>query len=393
MNDLSVAGGLAVAADATVGRNLQINGNGFVFGALTVDDISIGGEKVRLPTGVTLSGRETTNRSGVLRVETRSGWTEIGPDNSGWSHFRTDRSRFYFNRPVHVASGEIGSYRGDLKLHTAGQVKLTVRQDNGRVGIGTTNPRTQLHVLNGIASGLDHRSAGSLTLYPPDGGAWFHIDNGPSRRPTGRLRISHGGTPGQHELLSVLQNGRVGIGTTNPRRRLEVVGDRIRLTDSRNTAKFLDLRVDGGLLDIQGHDGNTLYLNTNGRETRVFNLRSASSATLKRDIQAIELDEAVELLDQIEPVRFRYRTAPDEERFGLIAERTPQPLAAPDHRAVDYDALTVVVSRIVVEQQRQIAQLTDEVTTLQGLLARSAQGADVAAPSPSSKAEPGMAGS
>ncbi|NTV62521.1 MAG: hypothetical protein HGA65_03150 [Oscillochloris sp.] len=89
--------------------------------------------------------------------------------------------------------------------------KLFVTPD-GNMGIGLAEPRNQLHVLRGIASGLDFNSPGSITFYPPDGFAWFHIDNGPAGgRPIGRLRISHGGTPGRFELVSITQGGDVEI--------------------------------------------------------------------------------------------------------------------------------------------------------------------------------------
>lgn len=83
-----------------------------------------------------------------------------------------------------------------------------------KVGIGTPEPRTALHVRGRMATGLDHESAGTVTFYPPDGFGWFHIDNGPAGgRETGRLRISGGGNPGDLEYVSIQQDGRVGIGT------------------------------------------------------------------------------------------------------------------------------------------------------------------------------------
>jgi hypothetical protein len=104
--------------------------------------------------------------------------------------------------------------------------EVVVHGPTGNVGLGLVDPRTPLHVLGRIASGLDHTSAGAVTLFPPDGFAWFHIDNGPAGgRPIGRLRISHGNTPGANELVSVLQNGRVGINTATPRERLDVNGN------------------------------------------------------------------------------------------------------------------------------------------------------------------------
>jgi len=45
----------------------------------------------------------------TLRIQTNSGYTQIGPENSSWSHFRTDRGSFYFNKPVQV-DGNIALY-------------------------------------------------------------------------------------------------------------------------------------------------------------------------------------------------------------------------------------------------------------------------------------------
>lgn len=119
----------------------------------------------------------------------------------------------------------------------------------GKLGIGTNEPRTPLHVKGRIATGKDFESPGAVTFYPPDGYAWFHIDNGPAGgRPMGRLRISYGVNPGDNEVVSVLQNGTVGIGVSNPAVKFHVNGNRIRL---ENDGKVVDLRADGSAVDLQ----------------------------------------------------------------------------------------------------------------------------------------------
>ena len=161
-----------------------------------------------------------------------------------------------------VAAGDfLGTTNAQpLSVRTSGAERLRVQPD-GRVGVGLGDPRTQLHVLAGISTGLDFSSAGSITFFPPDGFAWFHIDNGPGGgRPIGRLRISHGPTPGSQELMTLVQNGNVGIATSNPAVKLHVTGNRIRV---ESAGKRLDMRADGGAVDVQSTTHN-LFLHSSG---------------------------------------------------------------------------------------------------------------------------------
>ncbi|SVE65000.1 uncharacterized protein METZ01_LOCUS517854, partial [marine metagenome] len=57
-----------------------------------------------------------------FKVQTPSGYTQIGPGNSGWSHFHTDRGKFYFNNCIAVEGGVIRSYDEDLILSRAGDI-------------------------------------------------------------------------------------------------------------------------------------------------------------------------------------------------------------------------------------------------------------------------------
>ena len=88
-------------------------------------------------TGIDVTGRidlddsntQLSSGSGnALRINTNGGQTEIGAQNTSWSHFSTDRPRFYFNKGLTVDTGLIGSYDEDLQIQRAGTTKLTVLQ-------------------------------------------------------------------------------------------------------------------------------------------------------------------------------------------------------------------------------------------------------------------------
>ena len=105
----------------------------------------------------------------------------------------------------------------------------------GNVGIGINIPSYKLHVMDRIGVGIAGSVAGTVSLFPPDGSGWYHIDV-----PGGTgLRFSGGGSPGVYEYLTIVHPGNVGIGTIYPNSKLEVDG-MIHSTSSAGGFKFPD---------------------------------------------------------------------------------------------------------------------------------------------------------
>ncbi|MCK8523074.1 tail fiber domain-containing protein [Aquimarina sp. D1M17] len=53
--------------------------------------------------------RLARGNSNAMRIKTNHGYVDMGPQNTGWSHFSTDRANFYFNKGVHS--------HGDVRLY------------------------------------------------------------------------------------------------------------------------------------------------------------------------------------------------------------------------------------------------------------------------------------
>ncbi len=107
-----------------------------------------------------INGSIRGNQSGALRISTQNGWVDVGPKNSIWSHFMTDRSRFWFNKEIQVDTGLIGSYNENLSLRTSGITRVTILENNGNMGIGTPSPNSRLHIIDNI-----NESAGEVSSH------------------------------------------------------------------------------------------------------------------------------------------------------------------------------------------------------------------------------------
>ncbi len=124
--------------------------------------------------------------SGGLSIQNQQGSQEIGPLNEWWSHFLTSLPKYYFDKPIAIDGGRIGSYEGDLSfltsINTGGNLRVTVRDDTGNIGIGTSEPAEKLHVNgNAQVDGLVHikNANGSINIGPQnDEWSHFYTDRG-----------------------------------------------------------------------------------------------------------------------------------------------------------------------------------------------------------------------
>lgn len=79
---------------------------------------------------------------------TAYGYIQLGPANIDWAHIYTDRPKFIFNKDIYSMNGGFSSYNSnDLLLKTQGITRLSIKSNNGFVGIGTTSPTRMLDVI------------------------------------------------------------------------------------------------------------------------------------------------------------------------------------------------------------------------------------------------------
>jgi hypothetical protein len=83
----------------------------------------------------------------ITIIQNGNGSVSIGPQNTVFCHFNTDRPKYYFNKTIEI-NGSINSYRRDLQLNPSGSVSngMIIKNNTGYVGIKTQNPSHALEV-------------------------------------------------------------------------------------------------------------------------------------------------------------------------------------------------------------------------------------------------------
>ena len=234
---------------------------------------------------------------------------------------------------------------------------LFVANDN--VGIGTDTPAQRLDMKAAPASLLKLRMEGAggehveaefrdgavrsgrliAALGNAAGGRYFgflsYIDQDGNPIPIRFYTPDSGGTPRNTLYLgagqAVGQPGLVGIGTTSP--------------------------------------AYPLHMASGARVTTGGVWTNASSRTLKQDIYDLSAQDAVGVLDELNPVRYRYKNSPDEEYVGFIAEDVPDLVSTGDRKGMSPMDVAAVLTKVVQQQQATIERQEGAIADLASRLA------------------------
>ncbi len=185
-----------------------------------------------------------------------------------------------------------------------------VFDDGNNIGIGTTSPKQRLEVNGNIQIHEQNSSVAGLMITQSSGETGYIMHNRASTLTIGA---------GSIDRITIDRHGNVGFGTARPTHPLEFA------SGAHVTA--------GGVFT------------------------NSASRDVKEDVEALSPEAALETLAALEPVRFRYSNDGGEEYVGFIAEDVPDLVATADRKGLSPMDIVAVLTRVVQEQQKKIAEL------------------------------------
>jgi hypothetical protein len=321
----------AVAADQIVPDDFIVDGKGCV-GLGCVNNETFGPEALRL-------------KQSVVRLRFEDTSTAAGFPNRDWQLTIND-------------AGTSGTNRFSIEDLTAATLPFTVVggaptnslyvDGVGNLGLGTATPGgvfdSQRASGSDILQRLWNTGAGGAKLryvaatgatsqlQLTDLGEWLSAIAGNNSIGL-QFRVRDPASPNSEAQLdasariTILRNGNVGIGTTSPSHPLQMAS--------------------GAHVDAAGQ------------------WIPASSRTIKQDIRPLAATDALAAFAALEPVRYRVKVDPSEEYLGFIAEDVPELVATADRKGLSPMNVVAVLTRVLQEQEKRIAELEAALADLQ----------------------------
>ena len=258
--------------------------------------------------------------------------------------------------------------------------------DGGRIGIRTSIPALEIHVVDGDTPGLRLQQDGSSGFAPQTWDIAGNETNFFIRDVTGGSRLPFRIRPGAPtSSIDISSSGSIGIGTASP-------GFPVHLkTNSSTNAAFVAERTGGATNFIsatasfgqfgtvsnhpvrilvnsaskmQLNDDNSLSMTSGASCTAGGVWTNASSKELKENIQSLNTDEALNTLNGLNPVKYNYKVDKTDKHVGFIAEDAPELVATPDKKGMSPMDVVAVLTKVVQEQQKLVKEQQETISQL-----------------------------
>jgi hypothetical protein len=258
-------------------------------------------------------------------------------------------------------------------------------EDYGRVGLGTSIPYVELHIVDGdsptIRLDQDGSSGWAAQRWDLCGNETNFFIRDVTNGSKLCMRIQPN-TPSN--TLCMRSTGFVGIGTWSPEYCLEV-------EKTGAAAEVVAQRTDGATVEMTAADvaaligtktnhpmrfrvnnvkimelaGSGNYIEMIGGGTYNGTWNPSSSRELKENIHDLGANEALKALEELNPVKYNYKKNKKEDRVGFIAEDVPDLVSMQGRKTLGTVDIVAVLTKVVKEQQKTIAELKAKVEKLE----------------------------
>lgn len=204
--------------------------------------------------------------------------------------------------------------------------------------------------------------AGSTTFSVEDDGAVYTTNYYNTQGQYPGFWLDETGT-GNKGAFFVLDNG-----TMQVQRRAQDFGDfeaSIMLLEVNAPSASFTIRSSGNVGFGLWADSHPLQMASGAYVSTGGSWINASSREYKKDIKRLSTQKAIDTLKQLDPVEFAYKTNSQEKHVGFIAEDVPALVATKDRKGMSSMDVVAVLTKVVQEQQRTIAALSNRLATLE----------------------------
>lgn len=249
----------------------------------------------------------------------------------------------------------------------------------GSVGIGTTKPKAKLEVHGGAIMPSAGNSVQSGIMFPKDPGggsgdaAWIRYYSRSGENTTFEIGTSN--DKGDH--IALMASGNVGIGTADPKAKLEVTGNAGVLNLVGKDHVYIQWYPDGASAGRKGWTG------WGGKSATTFTIRNeigdvvlskGSDIRLKKNIEAAT--DVLSKVLRLQPVYFNYKKDPDTEpkRIGVIAQELesvfpelvthPEECSGEQYLGVDYVPFSLIAIQAIKELHQKMVALQQKLNDL-----------------------------
>lgn len=267
----------------------------------------------------------------------------------------------------------------------AGAPSNSLYIDNyGDVGINTSTPYYELHIVDGDSPCVRLEQDSSYGWTPQKWDVCGNESNFFIRDATHASKLPFRIEPeAPTDSIFIKSTGNVGLGTGSPDYTFEVerTGTGAMVVANRTDGATMEfsatgsygvagtrtdhnvrLRVNNENVMELRRTGDYIYMHKGGG-TYDGNWVDGSSRAYKEDIIDLESQDAHEALEDLQPVRYKYKNK-DEEHVGFIAEDVPELVAMKNRKGLSSMDIVGVLTKVVKDQQKSIKEHKQVISDL-----------------------------